>query len=252
MSHELVKARLNLYAVLQNIEELVRFDEPSAAQAKNWDVGVQFKVWNGPAATLFFKNGECRHVCGKENAPIKLLFRSPKHLNDMFEGKAMPIPVKGFSRLGFLKNDFKKLTDRLEFYLKGGGAGPRDEAYMKLAIRLKLGTAAYAARELAEYDPDGKIVASGTPDGALQIEVAPDGPAVSISFKAGRAQVTKAKCQAPIAQMVFAGFDVADRVLGGTADVFQEIAQGHLMLRGRIPLIDSFSLLLDRIPRYLS
>lgn len=252
MSHELVKARLNLYAVLQNLEELVRFDEPSAAQAKSWDVGIQFAVMGGPAATLLFKNGECRHVCGKEDAPIKLLFRSPKHLNDMFEGKAMPIPLKGFSRLGFLKNDFKKLTDRLEYYLKGGGTRPANETYMKLATRLKLGTAAFAARELAEYDTDGKIVASATPDGALLIEVAPDGPAVSIVFKGGRAQVTKAKCLAPLAQMTFRGFDVADRVLGGTADVFQEIAQGHLMLSGRIPLIDSFSLLLDRIPRYLS
>jgi hypothetical protein len=252
MSHELVKARLNLYAVLQNIEELVRLDEPSAAQAKSWDVGVQFAVIGGPAATLLFKNGECRHVCGKEDAPIKLLFRSPKHLNDMFDGKAMPIPVKGFSRLGFLKNDFKKLTDRLEYFLKGGGAGARDEAYTRLATRLKLATAAYAARELAEFDPDGQIVAAGTPDGALQIEVAPDGPAVSVVFKGGRAQVTKGKCPAPTAQMVFDGFDVASRVLDGTADVFVEIAQGRLMLRGRIPLIDSFGLLLDRIPHYLS
>lgn len=248
--HDLVKARLNLYAVLQNLEELVRLDEVSAALVKNWDVGVQFAVIGGPAASLVFKNGACRHVCGKEDVPIKLLFRSPKHLNDMFDGKAMPIPVKGFSRLGFLKNDFNKLTKRLEYYLKGGG-GAGDAGYMALATRLKLATAACAARELAEFDPDGKIVAAGTPDGTLLVEIAPDGPAVSVVFQAGRAKVTKGTCPSPLAKMTFEGLDVAQRVLSGTADVFQEVALGRLMLRGRIPIIDSFGLLLDRIPRYL-
>lgn len=252
MSHELVKARLNLFAVLQNLEELVRLDESVAEKAKGWNVGVQFAILGGPAATLHFKNGECRHVRGKEDASIKLLFRSPKHLNNMFEGKGTPIPIKGFSLLGFMKNDFTKLTELLAYYLQPGGGDPSDQSYLAMTTRFKLSTAAYAARELAEYDDAGKIIAAGMPDGGLQIEVLPDGPVVAIVFKNGRATVTKGRCENPVAYMGFADMHAAGRVLGGHADVFQEIAQGHLILRGHIPLIDSFNLLLDRIPAYLS
>lgn len=251
MSHELVKARLNLFAVLQNLEDLVRYDDSAGELVKDWDVSIQFCILGGPAATVVFKGGECRHVCGKEDAQIKLLFRSAKHLNAMFEGKAAPIPLKGFGRLGFLKTDFQKLTELLAGYLQGPESDGRDEAYVKMATRLKLATAAYAARELAEYDADGRIIAKNIPDGHLELEILPDGPVVSVVFKEGRAEVRKGRFGEPTARMAFENYDAAERVLSGEADNFQEVVQGHVILRGRLPLIDGFSLLLDRIPQYV-
>jgi len=252
MLDELVKARLNLFAVLQNLEDLVRYDETAAEMVKDWDVSVQFCIKGGPAATVAFKNGECRHVCGKEDAQVKLLFWSAKHLNDMFEGKASPIPLKGFGRLGFLKNDFRKLTERLSYYLKNPGTNGHDEAYLRMATRLKLATAVYAARELAACDSSGRQIAATIPDGRLEIEILPDGPAASVVFTGGEAEVSKGRCEEPTARMMFEDFHAANRLFSGDADNFQEVAQGHLILQGRLPLIDGFSLLLERVPHYLS
>ena len=114
MSDDAIKAQVNLYAVLQNLEDLVRLDSEMAELTKDWDTAIQFSVKNGPAAYVEFKKGECRHGVGRHAHPsIKLFFLSAEHLNRMFDGKANPIPLKGFTRLGFLKNEFTALTERL-------------------------------------------------------------------------------------------------------------------------------------------
>ena len=43
---------------------------------------------------------------------------SEAHLNKMFDGNSNPIPLKGFTKLGFLDKEFSKVTDKLEYYLK--------------------------------------------------------------------------------------------------------------------------------------
>ena len=118
MNESLIKAYLNLHAVFQNLEDLVKFDEPMAQLIRDWDLTVEFVVRNGPSAFVEFKNGVCRHgATAHDNPTVRLYFTSAGHLNRMFDGKATPIPLKGFRRLGFLKREFAQLTDRLTYYL---------------------------------------------------------------------------------------------------------------------------------------
>ncbi|UCD63729.1 MAG: hypothetical protein JSW34_13470, partial [Candidatus Zixiibacteriota bacterium] len=130
---ERIKAHLNLYAVLRNLEDLVAYDSETASLVENWAVSVQFIVLNGPKAYCEFENGVCTVCRGKHKRPsIILFFISPKHFNRMMDGTANPIPLKGLTRLGFLRTDFTRVTERLEYYLKPTDELLADEAYLEL------------------------------------------------------------------------------------------------------------------------
>ncbi len=181
-----IKAYLNLHAVLQNLEDLVKLDEEMAQLIKAWDVTIGFVVRNGPSAFLEFKNGACRHGATAHASPnVKLYFTSADHLNRMFDGKATPIPLKGFLRLGFLKREFAQLTDRLTHYLRPESGKLDDERYLKLNTLLTLQTALYAAKVLATWEPTSQKIAAHIPAGVLEVEVQPQD--LSFAWRSGRA-----------------------------------------------------------------
>lgn len=253
MNKNLIKAHLNLHAVLQNLEELVKLDAEAAELTKDWHDCIQFAVINGPAAYVDFRGGACRHGIGPHaNPTIKLLFISPRHLNNMFDGNGMPIPLKGFGRLGFLQKEFPKLTGRLEYYLKPGNGRAKDRGYVKVKTILTLYTAIYAVKELALLEPTSKQVASRIPNGPLQVEVLPKGPYVHIVFDNGNITVSKGIAEKPMAKMTFKNMRVAGALLAGKLDAFQAVAEGGVMLRGLIPMIDNVNLILDRVEAYMT
>ncbi len=248
-----VKACLNLHAVLQNLEELVRHDSKAAALARDWHIAIQFTVRNGPSAHVIFNHGTCTVGRGAHAQPqVKLYFTSPDHLNRMMDGKANPIPLKGFTRLGFLTREFPKLTDQLEAYLKPDAARLSDPGFLALNTRMTLYTAAFAARELALHDSVGRLIAPSIPDGAITMEVLPDGPAATLRFDRGDIQVEKVAAQSPDALMQMNGIATAHEFLNGRLDPFSAIAGGRICIRGRIPMIDAMGTILDRVPHYLS
>ena len=252
MNTDLIKANLNLYAVLQNLEDLVKLDPDMAALTKKWNVSIQFAVRNGPTAYLEFRDGACRHAMGAHPGPsVKLYFTSPKHLNLMFDGKGNPIPLKGFTRLGFLKNEFSKLTDRMEHYLKPKNGQIEDAAYIKINTILTLYTAAHAIKVLGQLDPVCKKVASHIPAGTLQMAILPEGPYVNITFGKDSITVAKGVVANPSAKMTFTSLEVANKLLNGKLDGFLAVAQGNVVLQGIIPIIDNVNLILDRVEGYL-
>ncbi len=253
MGSDLIKGRLNLYAVLQVLDVLVELDSEMAALTKAWDISIQFSVRKGPAAHVAFKDGECKYGRGYHpNPSVKLYFVSPKHLNAMFDGKASPIPLKGFGRLGFLKGEFSRLTDRLAFYLKPGKGRSDDEQYRRVSTTLTLYTAAYAVPELAGLDPTCKQIAARIPRGALEFAVLPDGPYAHIVF--GNKEITAGKgpVEKPMARMTLRNMQVASDLFAGRMDAFMAVADGDVMLHGQIPMIDNTNLILDRVAAYLS
>ena len=138
----MIKAYLNLHAVLQNLEDLVRLDAQMAQLIKDWKLTVEFVVRNGPSAFVEFRDGVCRHGTTRYGNPtVRLYFTSAEHLNRMFDGKATPIPLKGFLRLGFLKREFSQLTDRLTYYLRPELGNLAEEGYLKINTILTLQTA---------------------------------------------------------------------------------------------------------------
>jgi hypothetical protein len=249
----MIKACLNLHAVLQNLEDLVKLDGQMAQLTRDWDLTVEFSVRHGPSAFLEFKKGTCRHgPTAHERPTVKLYFTSAEHLNRMFDGKATPIPLKGFLRLGFLKREFSQLTDRLTYYLKPELAKPADENYLKLNTILTLQTAIYAVKVLALLEPTSKKIAAHIPAGALQVEVLPAGPCLHLVFGKDGISVAKGPAERPMAKMAFKNLQVANALLTGKVDGFLAVANGDVVLQGQLPMVDSVNLILDRVPRYLA
>ena len=141
MNNDLLKARLNLHAVLRNLEDLPALDARAAEMIRAWRMAVCFSVHGGPAATLEFSDGRCRHYAACPPHPdVKLFFLSPAHLNAMFAGASSPLPLKGLSKLGFLKHEFAELTRRLQYFLR-----PEPELVGRREIRERLSKALGAA-----------------------------------------------------------------------------------------------------------
>ena len=253
MGDELIKAHLNLYAVLQNLEDLVKLDTEIAELSRDWDISIQFLVRNGPEAFVEFKNGVCRHERGRHERPsVKLYFTSPAHLNRMFDGAANPIPLKGFTKLGFLKKDFAALTERLEHYLRPKAGEAQDENYLRINTIFMLHTGVYAAGELAMLDPACRMVASRMRNGALQVEVKPDGPYINAAFENGVVTVKKGSAERPMVVMTFKDIKTVNDLLNGRLDTFQATVEGDIKLRGQISMVESFNLILGRVGDYLS
>lgn len=253
MSYEKVKAHLNLYAVLQNLEELVVFDDEMRSLTKDWDLSIQFSVLGGPKAFIMFKGGKCTVARGvKHFASILLFFTSPAHLNKMFDGKGSPILLRGFTKLGFLLKKFPVLTDKLGYYLKPTDELLKDKKYQEINTRFTLATAAFAAREIALYDDIGKLVTGHLGKGAVQLMVKPSGPGAYLVFDEKGIEANKGLVQRPMAIMAMKGIKEANEFLNGKVDAFTAIVRGDVEIYGQTAMLDALSLVLDRIPAYLT
>ncbi len=253
MVPDLIKANLNLYAVLKNLEDLCEFDRDMKKLISSWDISIQFTVRKGPRAWVRFRDGTCSVSRSKMNNPsIILFFTSPAHLNRMFDGKGNPIPLKGFTKLPFLSREFSKLTDRLSFYLKPTDDLIKDKGYFEMNTRLTLNTAAFALPEIAESDPTGLKIASKIPDGTVEMKILPRFHGVHIVFHNGRAIASKGSGENLMALMEMKNLSVAGDFLNGRSDPFTAIASGDVSIRGIVPMLDSMSMLLDRVQHYLS
>jgi len=253
MSESLLKAYLNLHAVLQNLEEVVKLDAEMARLTKDWDLTLEFTVHHGPKAFLEFKDGVCKHgTTAHENPSVRLYFRSAEHLNRMFDGKATPIPLRGFLRLGFLKREFAQLTSRLTYYLRPEMGKPDDGNYFKLNTILTLQTALYAVGILAMLEPTSQKIAAHIPAGELEVEVRPAGPRFHLRFGKDGVAVAKGAAKRPMAKMAFNDLGVVNALLTGKLDGFLAVANGDVVLQGQLPMVDSLNLILDRVPRYLA
>lgn len=253
MSFAKIKANLNLYAVLKNLEDLVVYDEEIRKVSKDWSMSIQFSVKKGPKAYVIFRDGKCEVGRGKCKRPAaRLFFTSPTHLNKMFDGEANPIPTKGFTKLGFLTKQFPKATDKMEYYLKPTDELLADPEYLAVNTRFTLNTAAFALREMFELDPIGRLNASHVPDGILLLKVLPDGPAAHLKFDTGRISAHKGDTDKASAIMMFRDMKVANDLLNGKSDAFAAAAAGDVIMKGRIPMIEATNIVLDRIQLYLS
>ena len=252
MSYDLIKANLNLFAVLKNLEVLVEFDEEINSLAKNWDVSIQFSVKGGPKVSVIFKDGKCSVVRGKCKKPsVKLFFLSPSHLNNMMDGKGSPIPLKGFTKLGFLTKDFPKVTDKLEYYLKPTDELLKDKDYLEMNTRLTLNTAPYAIREIGLMDPLSVKILSHMKEGIVQLKILPKGPSVFIEFKGKDIIPGTGNVEKPMVMLTFKNMKIAGDFLNGKSDVFTEVANGNVTIKGQTGMLDTLNLVLDRIPEFL-
>lgn len=252
MSYHLIKAGINLYAILKNLEDLIALDSECRNLIQGKKLSIQFVVKNGPAAWVKFENETCKVGQGKISNPgVKLWFKSPEHLNNMFDGKANPIPLKGFTKLGFLTKEFGQITDKLAYYLKPEEVENPSEEYIKINTRFTLTVAAFALSEIGKYDKEAKITASHIPNGKIQMCVLPSDPAVFLTVKDGVISAEKGITENPDAMMEMKDIQTANDFLNGKSNPFLAIASGDVIIKGITPMLDNLSLILDKVGKYV-
>ncbi len=277
MTYDDVRARLNLLAVLPNLEDVVAGDPEMRELVAGARITVKFNVAGGPKAWVRLVDGVCtvgegtgpgKREAGAAGAPadgggaagaaapsapsVVLAFASAKHLNKMFDGSSQPVPLWGFTHLGFLQGPFSELTDRLAYYL-----APSDEllahpGYLAMNTRLTMNTAAFAVPQLLATDPDCMPLRHGLAHGTIVLKVLPDGPAVSLVCGASGVLPVKGELPHPSALVLLPSLQVANDFLNGKLDTFAAVAKGDIAIWGRIGLVDTLGLVLDRVPKYLA
>lgn len=251
MSYHSIRAGINLYAILKNLEDLIEIDESCRNLIKGRKLSIQFLVKNGPRAWVKFSEGKCLVGQGGIKRPsVVLFYTSPEHLNRMFDGLAQPIPLKGFTKLGFLQNEFTQITQKLEYYLKPDLLENPDDAYLEINTRFTLTVAAFALPEIAKYNKRAKITASHLSDGNIQLAVLPDGPAVYLEIKNGSIAASKGKIAQADAVMEMKDSKTAYLFLNGKLNSFRAIATGEVRIKGQVPMLDNLSLILDKVQDY--
>jgi len=249
---EKIKAGVNLYAVLKNIEELVVLDQDIKQLVKNWKISIEFRVRNGPVASISFNKGICNVIKGKlKKVDVILFFMSESHLNKMFDGNANPIPLKGFTKLGFLDKEFSKVTDKLEYYLKPTEELLSNSVYQQINTIFTLTTAINALPVIMQFDPKAKLTGSHLTKGALFINVE-NGPSAFVHTDKNYLEVGKGTPKDASCEMLIKDISVANKFFSGKVDVFSALAKQDIKIVGQTYLLDNIGLILDRIPIYIN
>jgi len=252
MSYQIIRAGINLYAVLKNLEDLIAQDATCRDLIAGKKLSIQFLVKGGPKSWIQFENDRCTVGQGRmRNPSVVLWYTSPEHLNKMFDGKGNPIPLKGFTKLGFLQKEFSQITDKLEYYLKPDEVRDPSDEYIRTNTQFTLTVAAFSLSEIACYDEKAKLTASHMPDGITQLRVLPGGPSVYITVKEGRIMATKGIAENPDAVMEMKDYRTANDFLNGKSNPFKAIALGDVMIKGQTPMLDSLSLILGKVNDYV-
>jgi len=253
MPYHLIKAGINLYAIIKNLEDLIELDEECRNLIKGKKLSIQFSVKNGPRAWIRFENNACQVGQGTIKKPsVKLWFKSPEHLNKMFDGQANPIPLKGFTKLGFLTKEFGQITKKLEYYLKPEDVKNPTDEYISINTRFTLTIAAFALSEIGKYDKESKITANHIPNGKIQMRVLPNDPAVFLEINNGIITAGKGITEKPDAVMEMKNIRTANDFLNGKSNPFLAIASGDVIIKGQTPMLDNLSLILDKVNKYVS
>lgn len=251
MKDQTALAYINMFAVLKDLEMLCELDKEAKSLASpKTPVSIGFNVGNGPQATLTFAEGKCTMTEGL-SGQIKLKLGSPEAFNLMVDGKKNPTPYGGFTKLKFLMNDFTKLTDLLNKYLRAEEKALRDRAFYEKSTTMMFYLVANALSAIGNNDRLGMISASKIPDGSISMEIT-GGPCAEIVVKGGHMTTYNRKAANPRAYMIFADYDTARGLFDGTTESMSALAESKLIMKGFIPMIEYLNMVLARVAVYLA
>ena len=123
--------------------------------------------------------------------------------------------------------------------------------YLAMNTLLTLDTAAFAVPVLLAHDPDCIPLRHGLTQGTVVIKVLPHGPAVSLVCGATGVLPVKGELPHPSALVLLRDLPTASAFLNGKLDTFAAAVTGEVQIWGRIGMVDTLALVLDRVPKYL-
>jgi hypothetical protein len=244
------KAKINLFAILRNIQDLCELDDFSKDLIKKEKISVSFNIKEVGCAKLIFKDGKCTFVPDQSKACLKLWFNSPEHFNNLIDGKkTLPIFVNVF-KVGFLLGTFTKLADRMSYFLKADEEMLKDRKIYEINTILTAYTAFFALCQVGNSDEIGKIVAARIVDGDILCGIK-DGLQVTLRVKDGHMTALQGASIDPRASMQFADLEFAHDLLNGKTSSYNGLGQGRFAIKGCVAMLDQMSKLLAIVSQYL-
>ena len=210
---------INLNAVIKSIVHLYELDEEVKNLVGNRNLAIQFIVRNGPSGLLKFENGKCTFIEGRHKNNVLLFFISPIHFNNMVDGKSNPIPLKGFTKLGFLTKEFNQITEKLEYFLKPRGNLLENEDFAKINTILTFYTAFNALCQIANTDEVGIYTAKRISDGNALATIGTT-ESIYIEVKNHTLKAYKGEPEKIHARMEFVDYETANGMLNGKIDTY--------------------------------
>lgn len=245
-------AYINMFAILGALPKLCEYDKRAAKLVSLKDpIAIAFEVNGGPCATFTFGNGTCYVIDGSHECDIRLYFNNCDHFNSMIDGKAMPLPLKGFTKIGFLTKNFTKLTDILSAYLRPTEEDLADEKFFNISTSLMLCVIGGAVAQIGNKDKIGRFSASNIVDGIVCLSVK-NGPAVYISANDHVLTAHNEKINEPRAVMQFCDMHTARDLFDGKVNAMDCIGKQKITLCGMISMLDNVNRILDRVAVYLA
>ncbi len=248
------RAKINLFAVLRNFEDLCSLDPVSKELIAKSNLGVEFNVPEVGSAVISFKDGKCTFSRGKGKSALKLYFLSAEHFNKLIDGdNTIPLFYNVF-KVGFLLKEFMGLADRLNYYLQ-----PKEEEkaallenpeYFDINTRLTAYTAFFAMAEIANSDFVGKAIAKRIPNCQLSVTVG-GGPEAILVVKNNKMTCQKGLLEEPDALMCLSDMQFAHDLLNGNTSSFTGLGEGKFAIAGRPELLEQVAKLLSQVAIYL-
>ena len=246
-------AYINMYAIFGTLENLCEIDENARALLKNKKpISIGFEVKDGPAATLYFKNGYCRLEDGcAPGCTIKIPFSSCEKFNGMIDGTVTPIPTKGLVHIGFLLKSFMPLTDLLTKFLRPDPEDLKDEKFFEESTVLMFYLITVALSQIGNHDAIGSFSAAHIVDGDILMSIE-GGPKATIRVKNHHMVTIKKDMGNPRSLMEFKGIKLARDLFDGKVNAVASIGEGTILMGGNISMIDNVNRILDRVALYLA
>ena len=251
MKDEKTLAHINLFAVLGALPYLCSLDKEATQLVEDANVSVGFAVRGGPSATLFFGGGQCRMVPGTDRCQVKLPFTSCGKFNGLIDGTVTPIPVKGFTKVGFLTGPFAKLTDRLTTFLRPAPGSLEDPEFFRISTTLMFHVIAEATAQIANEDPIGQCSAANIVDGTAKFSIK-EGPAAALCCRDHRLLAVHRTPEKYMSYMEFQDMHVARDLFDGNINAIAAVGLGQVRIGGMISQIDNINRILDRVAVYLA
>jgi hypothetical protein len=248
-----VLARLHLSAVLQNLEDVVKFDQEAKSIARDWNHTMQFSCPGNIAATIRFSGGNAKVTPEKTTFPdVALWFPTPTMLNRMFigQGFTIPIPWMGVWKIALLKG-FTALSKRMEHYLKPSEQTLADRKNFEFHVQCLLHTVVFGLKAVGENDPKVNHLVTSTRDGVAEFRIK-GGPAAHIVIDKGRLFPHKGPAANPSAVLELKDYDTAFGLFTGKLDAMALMGACDVRISGYVPIIDNLNAALDRLAIYLS
>ena len=244
-------AYINLFAVLGGLAKLCELDGECKELIENKNISVGIAVKDGPEGTISFSGGRCRVTPGVAKCDIKLPFGSCKKFNGLIDGTVTPIPSKGFTKIGFLLNEFTKLTNKLTEYLRPTGDALSDPKFFEISTNIMFHLILDAIAEVGNEDKVGRASASYVVDGDIKLSI-DGGPEGYIHAHGHRLTAEHGPCEHPTSYMSFSSMKNARDLFDGKVNAVECVGLGKVRIGGMISMVDNVNRMLDRVSMYLA